>query len=94
MADSGKWKKNKDEVMEKTEIDDGNLHVNVIRLEPGKKIPFHTHKSTKYNYVLKGSMSDEKGSYVGGDVVENKKGTSHSVTAGEDGCEFLVIWCG
>jgi len=68
------------------------INVNRIELAPDEKIPYHTHKATRYNYILKGSMSDERGNYVPGDMVENIIGSSHSVTAGPEGCVFLVIW--
>ena len=86
------WEQNK-EVSEKHLLggEDG-LHMNLLKLEPGRHIPLHKHVDTRYNYVLKGSMSDEHGEYTEGDLVVNEKGSEHSINAGEKGCEFLVIW--
>ncbi len=69
------------------------LNINIIKLEPEEQIPYHVHKDTKYNYILKGSISDEQREYFPGDIVENIKGSGHSLKAGSGGCEFLVIWC-
>jgi len=71
---------------------DKDIRINVIELEPEEQIPYHVHKDTKYNYVLKGSISDEKRDYSPGDVIENIIGSGHSLKAGLGGCEFLVIW--
>jgi len=79
-------------MVEEAHILEGKINVNRIRLAPGEQIPYHTHKATRYNYILEGSMSDERRNYVPGDMVENIKGSSHSVTAGLEGCAFLVIW--
>jgi len=69
------------------------LNMNIIKLEPGEDISYHVHKDNKYNYILKGSMFTYEKNYVPGDVVENPKGSGHSIKAGPKGCEFLVIWC-
>lgn len=71
---------------------DKNVKINVIELEPREEIPFHVHKDTKYNYILKGSMMNQDKECCKGEIVENMKGSGHSIKAGPDGCEFLVIW--
>jgi anti-sigma factor ChrR (cupin superfamily) len=70
------------------------INVNIIKLEPQEEIPYHVHKDTKYNYILKGSITDGKKEYLPGDIVENIKGSGHFLIAGPKGCELLVIWCG
>lgn len=79
-------------VKEKKLLDKKGIILNKISLEPNEDIPYHVHKETKYNYILKGSISDGKREFKIGDVVENLKGTGHSLKAGKQGCEFLVIW--
>ena len=69
-----------------------NPQMYIMKLAPGEIIAHHSHSTTKYNFILKGSMSDEDGEYTQGDLVINEKGTSHSVQAGSHGTEFLVIW--
>jgi anti-sigma factor ChrR (cupin superfamily) len=68
------------------------ININFIKLKPGQEIPFHKHKSEKYDYILKGNLKDETGKYGEGDLIINKKGSGHSVKAGPEGCEFLVIF--
>jgi anti-sigma factor ChrR (cupin superfamily) len=88
-----KWEKTGEDILEKHLIkDEEGIHINLLKLEPNKQIPHHKHSSTKYNYILKGSMSDENGEYKEGDLGINKKGSEHSIKAGSEGCEFLVIW--
>ncbi len=79
-------------VKEKKLLDKEGIKINLIELQPGEQIPYHEHKDTKYNYILRGSMSDERGEYVQGDIVENLIDSRHSIKAGSEGCEFLVIW--
>jgi len=70
-----------------------DINVNLINLDPEEIIPYHVHKSTKYDYIVKGSISDGKKEYFSGEIIENIKGSGHSIKAGKNGCEFLVIWC-
>jgi anti-sigma factor ChrR (cupin superfamily) len=88
-----KWGKTGEDILEKHLLkDEEGIHINLLKLEPNKQIAHHKHRYTKYNYISKGSMSDENGEYREGDLVINKKGSEHSVKAGSEGCEFLVIW--
>jgi anti-sigma factor ChrR (cupin superfamily) len=41
--------------------------------------------------MLDGDQSDERGTYVTGDIVMNPKGTEHSVHS-KHGCVALLIW--
>ncbi|EKE20321.1 MAG: hypothetical protein ACD_8C00021G0006 [uncultured bacterium] len=70
----------------------GGLGISILKIKPNKKIPMHEHADTRYNYILKGSMSDQNQTYVKGDIVFNEKGTSHFLESGIGGCEFLLIW--
>ena len=79
------------EIYEK-KIMKGKINMNLIKLKPGQTIPWHKHKDNKYNYVVKGSMTDGQRTWKKEDLILNKKGTSHSLKAGKNGCEFLVIW--
>lgn len=69
------------------------ININIIELDPEEQIPYHVHIDTKYNYVLEGSMSDGQREYIPGDVIENVRGSGHSLKASLEGCKFLVIWC-
>lgn len=80
------------DIFEKKVLKSEGININLIKLKPGQKIPFHKHKSGKYDYIMKGSLSDETGKYEEGELIVNKKGSSHLVKAGPEGCEFLVIF--
>lgn len=72
----------------------GNLRIDLLKLEPGRKYPEHTHAADEWVFVAEGSMSDHRGTYEKGDLLTNLKGSSHSVQAGPQGCELLVVWTG
>ncbi len=78
---------------ERKVIDTDKLKINNVELEPGEIIPFHVHKATKYDYIVKGSLIIGERKYLPGEIIENLIGSGHSPKAGKDGCEFLVIWC-
>jgi quercetin dioxygenase-like cupin family protein len=82
----------KDEkILEKNIIKTNGLRVNLIKLKPLQKIPMHKHKREKYDYVLRGSLISKNKTYKAGDLISNKKGSSHELQAGKSGCDFLVI---
>lgn len=68
------------------------VHMILLKMGPGKEIPLHKHTDTRYSYVLKGNISDQRGRYSKGDLVITRTGSVHSMKAGPRGCEFLVIW--
>jgi len=72
--------------------DDKGFKIRFFKLEAGAVIPFHSHSAREYDYVLDGVISDETGEYKKGDLVVNEKGSEHSITAGSEGAEFLVLW--
>jgi anti-sigma factor ChrR (cupin superfamily) len=88
-----KWKEIQKNVFEKQCIVNKNgLNISILKIEPYKKIPLHKHLDTRYNYILKGSMSDENYKYGKGDLIINEKGSKHFFKASFEGCEFLLIW--
>ena len=70
------------------------FQVDLIKLEPNVKFKEHSHPDVEWIYVLKGKMSDERGTYSKNDFIVNEKGSKHSVTSGKEGCEILCCWCG
>jgi len=88
-----KWKEIQEDVFEKECLTGkSGLKISILKIKPNKKIPRHVHADTRYNYILKGSMSDENTKYSKGDLITNKKGSKHFLKAGRAGCEFLLIW--
>lgn len=71
-----------------------NFQIDIIKIEPSIKFKEHFHPNVEWVYILKGSMSDEKGTYNEGDFIINEKGSSHTVVSGKNGCEILCCWCG
>jgi anti-sigma factor ChrR (cupin superfamily) len=87
------WEKIQEDVFEKQCIvNRDGLNISILKIEPHKEIPMHEHLDTRYNYILKGSMSDGNQEYGEGDLVINEKGSKHFLKAGPEGCEFLLIW--
>ncbi|MFA5871561.1 MAG: cupin domain-containing protein [Parcubacteria group bacterium] len=88
-----KWKEIQRDVFERECLaGKGGLKISILKIKPGKYITRHVHTDTRYNYILKGSMSDENHKYGKGDLIINKKGSKHFLKAGPAGCEFLLIW--
>lgn len=68
------------------------LSISVLKIQAGQLIAPHKHAETRYNFVLSGSMTDGKDLYSAGDIVINEKGSEHYLQAGDEGCEFILIW--
>lgn len=62
----------------------------LLRLAPGKRLPEHGHVGEELTLVLRGSYSDESGSFGVGDVADLDDDNHHSVLAGPDGCIILI----
>ncbi|APC97279.1 cupin domain-containing protein [Francisella frigiditurris] len=74
--------------------DQRNFQIDFIRLEPKVKLSKHMHPDVEWVYVMKGSMSDERGEFVSGDFFINPINSIHSVISGPNGCDILCCWCG
>jgi anti-sigma factor ChrR (cupin superfamily) len=70
---------------------EGSPAIAVLRYDPGARVPLHEHVGAETILVLNGAQSDEKGTYVKGDMVINPAGTRHSVWS-DDGCVVLLHW--
>lgn len=87
------WKEIEKDVFEKLCIDDkAGIKVSILKIEPHKEISMHEHADTRYNFILKGSMSDGNYECGEGDILINEKGSRHFLKAGPSGCEFILIW--
>ncbi len=62
----------------------------LLRLDPGKRLPSHGHQGEELSLVLRGSYSDESGSFGVGDMSDLDDHTRHSVLAGPEGCIVLI----
>jgi len=72
-------------------LHDGPPGVALLRYAPGASVPAHLHRGLETILVLRGSQSDERGTYGEGSLVLNPEGTSHRVWS-DDGCVVLIQW--
>ncbi|MBI3774752.1 MAG: cupin domain-containing protein [Gammaproteobacteria bacterium] len=63
----------------------------LLRYAAGASVPLHEHCGYEHILILRGSQSDEHGSYGTGELIISPPGTRHSVTS-KDGCMVLAIW--
>ena len=88
-----KWREIQEDVFEKQCIENKNgLNISILKLKPNKEIKLHKHSDTRYNFILKGGMSDGNSKYDKGDIIVNRKDSQHFLKADSRGCEFILIW--
>src|SRR5947208_5378943 len=63
----------------------------LAKLEPGARIPPHTHEDLEQTYVLEGSLLDDEGECTAGNFVIRAKGSRHSPIAPK-GCTMIVFF--
>ena len=64
----------------------------LIKMDPGAKVPLHSHNGKEFILVIDGSFCDEYGKYYKGDLQINDSNIKHMPKACEkDGCICLVI---
>ena len=63
----------------------------VSKLDPGARIPPHTHEDLEQTYVLEGSLLDDEGECTAGNFVIRAEGSRHSPTAPK-GCTMIVFF--
>src|SRR5215510_2599388 len=61
------------------------------KLDPGARIPPHTHEDLEQTYVLEGSLLDDEGECTAGNFVIRAKGSRHAPIAPK-GCTLLVFF--
>jgi len=61
------------------------------KLDPGARIPPHTHEDLEQTFVLEGSLVDDEGECTAGNFVIRAKGSRHAPTAPK-GCTMLVFF--
>jgi putative transcriptional regulator len=63
----------------------------LLKIEPGTRIPKHTHSGEEFTLILRGAYNDELGSFVRGDFVDLDDEDCHSPMAvGETPCICLI----
>lgn len=71
-----------------------DLQLDVMQLEPNTTLPMHQHPKFEWAYVLRGSFTDQRGTFTAGHLIVNEAGSAHEASTGADGAELLVVWCG
>lgn len=91
--DSIQWNKGSMGVREYVlPITQKGLKASLLWIEPGRKIPAHTHKGREYTLILGGAYTDEAGSVTVGDFVCNDGAVEHSPLADSKyGCLCYVV---
>ena len=72
------------------DLNEGEVHTNLLHIDQGGAIPMHTHKGFELTLLLAGSFSDEQGEYVPGDFIWLNNTNTHSPSTAS-GCLCLTV---
>lgn len=71
-------------------LNEGEIHSNLIHIEPGGSIPEHSHKGFELTVLLEGSFKDEQSEYHPGDfIMLDARHQHHPVS--EHGCLCYTV---
>ena len=71
-------------------LDEGDIHSNLLHIQPGGSVPEHTHKGYELTLLLSGEFSDEQGHYVPGDFIMLDSKHTHKPKS-EHGCLCFTV---
>lgn len=71
-------------------VTDG-LEMQIVRLEPGARLPLHTHECPEFIYVLEGELIIEGQQLGRGWASVASVGSEHSDVHSEAGCIFVLV---
>jgi len=72
------------------QLDENEIHSNLLHINPGGGVPEHTHKGFELTVLLDGSFSDDRGEYHKGDFIM-LDGTSTHNPISEKGCLCYTV---
>jgi putative transcriptional regulator len=74
----------------------GTPHCGIARMRTGARIPAHRHTAREITFVLRGTLSDDRGRiFEPGDVLDMPPGSSHALAiAGEEDALVAVLLSG
>lgn len=72
------------------QLDEDEIHTNLLHINPGGGVPEHTHKGFELTVLLEGSFSDHKGEYTKGDFIM-LDGTFIHQPISEKGCLCYTV---
>ena len=61
-----------------------DANVMMLKVQPGRRMPHHTHDGTEYTQIMQGSFHDEFGRYAAGDCVEADDDIDHQPIVDSD----------
>ena len=67
------------------------LEMQIVRLEPGARIPLHTHECPEFIYVLEGELIVAAKRLGPGSASVASVGSVHSDVHSETGCVFVLV---
>ena len=72
------------------QLNEGEIHTSLLRIEPGGGVPEHTHKGFELTVLLAGSFHDESGDYNEGDFIMLDSSHQHHPISTE-GCLCYTV---
>ncbi|MFT2092690.1 ChrR family anti-sigma-E factor [Paraglaciecola sp. 2405UD69-4] len=74
----------------RVDLNEGDVHTNLLHIEKGGTIPIHTHKGFELTVLLAGEFKDEFDDYVPGDFIWLNDANTHTPFT-EHGCLCLTV---
>ena len=72
------------------QLNENEIHTNLLHIEPGGGVPKHTHKGFELTVLLAGSFHDSHGKYVKGDFIMLDGSDVHQPTS-QNGCLCYTV---
>jgi putative transcriptional regulator len=72
------------------QLNENEIHTNLLHIEPGAGVPEHTHKGYELTVLLAGSFHDDNGQYVKGDFIM-LDGTNIHQPISQNGCLCYTV---
>jgi quercetin dioxygenase-like cupin family protein len=69
----------------------GGMELQFVRMEPGARIPLHTHELPEFIYVLEGELQLAGQSLKAGWASIAAPGSEHADVHSASGCTFLLV---
>lgn len=86
----GKWNSLGKLSRSRIQLDEGEVHTSLLKIDAGGNVPEHTHKGYELTLLLSGEFSDEKGRYVPGDFIMLDASHTHTPIT-ETGCLCFTV---
>jgi len=74
----------------RVQLDEDEIHTNLLHIQPGGGVPEHKHKGFELTVLLDGSFNDENGAYVKGDFIMLDSADVHHPFS-EKGCLCYTV---